>query len=77
MLQHRFALHERFRKVPIASKECASAGVLSMLQTATVYKLTWPGEYTPFIMMCTDMVREWTPPVRPLSEDVPVFGDTF
>ena len=56
-IQRRFALHERFRHLPIASMECAPASVLSMLQTAPVDKLTWPGEHASFIKMCI-MVRE-------------------
>ena len=76
-LQRRFALYERFPHQPIANMECTLAGVLSMLQTAPIDKLTWTGEHTPFIKMCTDMVREWTPTVRPLSDNVPVFCDTF
>ena len=50
-LQRRFALHEPFRHLPIASMECAPAGVVSMLQTAPVDKLTWPGDHTAFIKM--------------------------
>ena len=76
-LQRWIAFDERFRLRPIVSMECAPAEVLSMLQTAPVDKQTWQGDHTPFLKTYTDMVPEWTPTVRPISNDVPVFGDSF
>ena len=56
----RFDFILRFQNFPIANIECMPPATFSMLQMAPVHKLQWPVNYTNFLNLCLDIVREWT-----------------